>query len=85
MAKTVFVDGLAELDKIIEQTGAFKFKLYVPRAVASARDKPLRVWSTTDSTEHMVVMGTKDLIAVAKMRPGEHVPPGAITTTYFKL
>jgi hypothetical protein len=32
----------------------------------------------------MVVIGTADLIAVAKMLPGEKVPEGAVTTKYFK-
>jgi hypothetical protein len=33
----------------------------------------------------MVVIGTAELVAIAKLTPGEKVPDGAVTTTYFKV
>lgn len=82
-AKTVFVDGLAELEILEKQAGGVKFKLFIPRATAQF-NKPLRVWSTRNGT-NMVVIGTADLVAVAKMAPGEQVPAGVVTATYFKM
>jgi hypothetical protein len=82
MAKTIFCSGLDELDKLEQQAGGVKFKLFVPRAAVQFKT-PFRVWSTSNGT-NMVVIGTGDLIAVAKMLPGEPVPAGAITTQYFK-
>jgi hypothetical protein len=84
MPKTLFVDGLAELEKLEKQSADIKFKLFIPRAVAQFT-KPLRVWSTSNGTSNMIVIGTADLVAVAKLRTGEPVPDGAVTTTYFKL
>jgi hypothetical protein len=83
MAKVLFVDGLAELEKLEQQAGGVKFKLFVPHAVAQF-NKPLRVWSTRNGVP-MVIVGTVDLVAVAKMLPGEQVPAGTVTTTYFKI
>jgi hypothetical protein len=85
-AKVAYVDGLDELEKLEKQAGGTKFKLFVPRASTTTGNKPFRVWSTVGSGGvHMVVIGTASLIAVAKMKPGEHVPAGAVTTTYFKI
>jgi hypothetical protein len=33
----------------------------------------------------LVAIGTGDMVAVAKLKPGEQVPDGAVTTTYFKV
>ena len=82
MAKTIFCSGVEDLEELEKQAGGVKFKLFVPRAVAQFKT-PFRVWSATNGT-NMVVIGTADLIAVAKMLPGEKVPEGAVTTKYFK-
>jgi hypothetical protein len=82
-AKLVIVDGLAELAKLESQAGDVKYKLFVPRGTIRM-GRPTRIWSTKDGT-NMVIIGTADLVALTKLIPGEQVPDGAVTTTYFKL
>lgn len=82
MAKTIFCSGVEDLEELEKQAGGVKFKLFIPRAVVQFKT-PFRVWSSATGT-NMVVIGTADLIAVAKMLPGEKVPEGAVTTKYFK-
>lgn len=83
MAKLVIVDGLAELAKLENQAGEVRFKLFIPRAALQC-GRPIRIWSTRNGT-NMLVVGTADLVAVTKLIPGEQVPDGAVTTTYFRL
>jgi hypothetical protein len=84
MPKLVIVDSLAELDKLEKQSAKVKFKLFIPRAIIQTK-RPAHIWSTKDSTNMYVVMGTSDLVAIAKMVPGEHVPAGVATATYLRV
>ena len=84
MTKLIIVDGLAELKLLENQSVKLKFKLFVPRAEMQTK-APMRIWSTTDGKNNMVVIGTVDFVAVSKMKPSERVPEGAVTTTYFKI
>ena len=82
-SKLIFVDGLAELTKLENKAGGVKFKLFIPRGELKI-GRPTRIWSTRKGT-NMVVIGTAELVAIAKLTPRDNVPDGAVTTTYFKV
>ncbi len=82
-SRLIFVDGLDALTKLENTSGDVKFKLFIPRGEIRI-GRPTLIWSASNGTNMLVVIGTANMTAVAKLRAGEHVPEGAVTTTYFK-
>jgi len=83
-SKLIYVDGLAELAKLESKIGLVKFRLFIPRGELRI-GRPTLIRSSSTGTNMLVAIGTGDMVAVAKLKPGECVPDGAVTTTYFKV
>jgi hypothetical protein len=83
-SRLIYVDILDALSKLESTAGAVKFRLFIPRGEMRI-GRPTRIWSASNGTNMLVVIGTASMTAVAKLKVGEHVPEGAVTTTYFKV
>jgi hypothetical protein len=81
--KIAFIDGIAELEKLEKQADQVKFKFFVPRG-ATQVGRITRIWSTKNGPNY-IVLGTSDVVALAKLPPGDHVPDDAVTCTYLKI
>jgi hypothetical protein len=83
-SRLIFVDGLDELSKLERKAGDVKFTLFIPRGEIKI-GRPTRIWSASNGTNMLLIIGTTNMTVIAKLKTGEKVTIEAVTTTYFKL